>query len=253
VRETVAARISPFSRFGLLLCALVLMVSGTTAFAQTTAVTFGSPHRYLANSSDPGIGLSWVDPVFDDSSWNVGTYGVGYDTYNGAWNLLQTTTAPGISSIYTRTTFEIADITQITSLVLGADYDDGYIAWLNGIEVARSAGVPAVPTWDSSSASHESSNWITPVYELFDISLNGIPVLQNGTNVLAIGVWNTAPSSSDLVVVPELVLNPGLAVVRGPYLQLGTPDSIVLRWRTNMATSSRVVFGSQPGSLTRSV
>ena len=247
------SRISHLARLTLVFCALALHLSGTVAFAQTTVVTLGSTHRYIANSSDPGVGLSWVDPEFDDSSWTVGTYGVGYDINNAAWHLLQTNTPIGTSSIYTRTTFDVADITQITSLVLGVDYDDGYVAWLNGVEVARSTGLPALPTWDSASASHESSNWTSPVYELFDVSLDGIPLLQNGTNVLAIGVWNTGPGSSDLVVVPDLVLNPGLAVVRGPYLQLGTPDSIVVRWRTNMATPSRVVYGSQPGELNQSV
>jgi PKD repeat protein len=240
-------------RLGLLFCALVLHLSGTVAFAQTTVVTFGSTHRYIANSSDPGVGPSWVDPGFDDSSWTVGTYGVGYDVNNAAWNLLQTNTPTGASSIYTRTTFDVADIAQITSLVLGMDYDDGYVAWLNGVEIARSTGLPALPAWNSASASHESSNWTTPVYELFDVSLNGVPLLQNGTNVLAIGVWNTDPGSSDLVLVPNLVLNPGLAVVRGPYLQLGTPESIVVRWRTNMATPGRVVYGLQPGELNQSV
>lgn len=33
-------------------------------------------------------------------------------------------------------------------------------------------------------------------------------------------------------------------ILRGPYLQLGTPSSIIIRWRTDMATNSRVVFGT---------
>jgi len=248
-----ATRIRFAARLGLALCTLALLLSGTAASAQTTVVTFGSTHRYLSNSSDPGIGLSWVESGFDDSSWTIGHYGVGYDTANAAQHLLQTSISSGVNSIYTRVIFDVTDVAQINSLVLGVDYDDGYVAWLNGVEVARAVGVPAVPTWDSGAASHESSNWATPVYETTDISLNAIPVLQNGTNVLAIGVWNTDATSSDLVLVPELVLNPGTAVVRGPYLQLGTPDSIVVRWRTNMPTPSRVVFGSQPGNLTQTV
>src|SRR6059036_1497650 len=41
-------------------------------------------------------------------------------------------------------------------------------------------------------------------------------------------------------------------VTRGPYLQLGTPTSIVVRWRTDVATDSRVQYGAAPGSLTSS-
>lgn len=39
-------------------------------------------------------------------------------------------------------------------------------------------------------------------------------------------------------------------IVRGPYLQLGTPTSIVVRWRTNTPTSSRVAYGLSPQNLT---
>src|SRR5437867_1703721 len=39
-------------------------------------------------------------------------------------------------------------------------------------------------------------------------------------------------------------------VTRGPYLQMGTPNSIVVRWRTDTATDSRVRYGGSPASLT---
>jgi len=42
----------------------------------------------------------------------------------------------------------------------------------------------------------------------------------------------------------------GVTVTRGPYLQIGTPNSTVVRWRTNVATDSRVSFGTTQGSLT---
>lgn len=44
---------------------------------------------------------------------------------------------------------------------------------------------------------------------------------------------------------------PALAqtVTRGPYLQIGTPTSIVLRWRTSSATDARVRYGPAPGNL----
>ena len=42
-------------------------------------------------------------------------------------------------------------------------------------------------------------------------------------------------------------------VTRGPYLQLGTPTSIVVRWRTGAPTSSRVVYGPAPDDLALAV
>ncbi len=38
-------------------------------------------------------------------------------------------------------------------------------------------------------------------------------------------------------------------VVRGPYLQTGTPSSLVVRWRTDIATDSRVRYGTDPNNL----
>ncbi len=39
------------------------------------------------------------------------------------------------------------------------------------------------------------------------------------------------------------------ALIRGPYLQLGTPTSIVVRWRTDVAEDSRVRWGTIQGAL----
>ena len=39
-------------------------------------------------------------------------------------------------------------------------------------------------------------------------------------------------------------------VTRGPYLQMGTPNSVIIRWRTNIPTDSRVTYGPSLGNLT---
>lgn len=41
-------------------------------------------------------------------------------------------------------------------------------------------------------------------------------------------------------------------VVRGPYLQRGTPSDVIIKWRTDVATDSVVRYGLNPGSLTLS-
>jgi hypothetical protein len=40
-----------------------------------------------------------------------------------------------------------------------------------------------------------------------------------------------------------------VAVTRGPYLQRATPTGVTIRWRTNVATGSWVLYGPAPGSL----
>jgi hypothetical protein len=54
-----------------------------------------------------------------------------------------------------------------------------------------------------------------------------------------------------LVVIGALfTLAAAASVTRGPYLQIGTPNSTIVRWRTDVATDSRVSFGTTQGSLT---
>jgi hypothetical protein len=236
---------------------LLLLCAALPAAAQTVVVQYGSPMKYRASSADPGLGTGWTAEAFNDSGWVAGSYGVGYEAAPpGAVNLLQTTVPAGSYSVYSRALFNIPDASQVLTLSLGADYDDGYVAWINGVEVFRSAEMPAgAPAWNTSAALHESSNGATPAYApLQNISLAGIPALHNGANVLAIGVWNNAPASSDLVLVPRLSYTTAgtpPAVTRGPYLQTGTPSSVIIRWRTNLATDSRVRYGASPASLTQ--
>ncbi|MGB5715962.1 MAG: metallophosphoesterase [Gammaproteobacteria bacterium] len=233
-----------------LLLALLLWPLCNLAAPQVL-VEAGSANQYLANSSNPGIGLTWTTESFIDSGWNSGLYGIGYENGSGgASNLFQTTVPIGTHSVYTRTMFTIADITQVSVVSLGVDYDDGYVAWINGTEVFRSSQMPATgdPEWNTDPVSHESSNGTTPNYSpMQDISSAAIPVLHTGTNILAIAAYNRFSTSSDLVLVPQLSINGD--VTRGPYLQQGTPTSVIVRWHTAIATDSRVRYGNVPGNL----
>ena len=49
-----------------------------------------------------------------------------------------------------RTRFDIIDINVVNRVYLGADYDDGYAVWINGVEVFRSPEMPTMgnPDWD---------------------------------------------------------------------------------------------------------
>ncbi len=243
-------------QLALLIVAALSCLGVTDASAsEIVSVEAGTPMRYLANSAAPppdAIDDQWTSPVFDDATWTGGTFGVGYEIgLPGASGLLETPlTGPGIASIFTRANFEVADLSTVTSVFVGADYDDGFVVWLNGVEVYRSLEMLNRSTvWNSSVGDHESSNGTEPDYGfLVNISDAAIPAIQTGTNLLSVGVWNTGAGSSDLVVVPQLVLN--REPTRRPYLQQGGDSSIVVRWRTGGASVSRVLYGTEQGNLT---
>lgn len=157
------------------------------------------------------MGAGWATELFNASGWSSGSYGIGYETGSGdsASGLLQTTVLADSSSVYTRSSFTITDVSVISQVTLGVDYDDGYAAWINGVEVFRSAEMPSgEPKWNTKPGLHESSNGANPDYTpVRDITAAALPALHAGTNVLAIGVWNRLSStgtSSDLVLVPRL-------------------------------------------------
>ena len=245
----------PRRRLLALVAALAAFAPLAASAAEQVLVTFGSPMRRLANSANPGIGMTWTAASFNDASWLAGTYGVGYDTAGMAQNLLQTTVPATSVSVFSRATFSVSDVTAIQTLHLGCDYDDGYVAWLNGVEVFRSPEIPAGGlVWNTPSADHESSNGSTPAYAPYrDITSVGLPALHNGLNVLAIGVWNTGAGSSDLVLAPQLVANKQLALVRGPYLQAGSSTGVTVQFRTDIPSNTRVLYGFAPGALNFSI
>ena len=140
--------------------------------------------------------------------------------------------ATGTRSIYTRTSFELAKVSDVTDLFFGADYDDGLVVWINGVEVYRSPEIPdGVVTWDTDPTAHESSNDSTPDFgSLVDLSAPALPLLRAGTNVLAVGVYNhqpTAPPASDLVLVPQLSMNRKFGL---RYLDNQSDPAIGMSW-----------------------
>ncbi|MDH3626142.1 MAG: MopE-related protein [Acidobacteriota bacterium] len=182
-------------------------------------VQINSSMRYLANNSDPGIALAWVGEFFDDNPWSNGSYGVGYQVGppgTGADDLISTFVPEGTSSVYARSKFNIPDIAAVNSVSIGADYDDGYVMWINGVEVYRSPGIPAgPPLWDTDPLPHESSNAQLPDYGvLIDVTGTALAAMHSGINVIAVGVYNAVPTgggqfSTDLVVVPLVTLDFG--------------------------------------------
>jgi hypothetical protein len=162
-----------------------------------TFVDRGALFNYLIPTSEPPS--NWTDPDFQDSSWAQGTSGFGYDDGDDA-----TEVPTGTRSVYTRISFQVTDLEALTQLVLDMDYDDGFVAYINGNEVARAniTGVP--PAFDSGTfTDHEAKIYRGDVPERFSIA-NPQTVLQEGYNTLAIQVHNVSEWSSDMTLIPFL-------------------------------------------------
>lgn len=168
---------------------------------ETRYVAVGDTWRYFKGTQAPPA--AWADPGFDDASWLSGPTGIGYGDNDDATELTdmrQTATNPGYLSVYLRKEFQVASPADVDRLLLRVDFDDGFVAYLNGVEVARTNVAGAPPAYNVVAAGdHEAGTAVD-----FDLSSQR-GLLRAGANTLAIAVFNTAPDSSDLSLIPELL------------------------------------------------
>ncbi|MFT5123320.1 MAG: hypothetical protein ACI97B_001953 [Verrucomicrobiales bacterium] len=90
--------------------------------------------------SDNSFSNDWVQLGFDDSSWLGGIGGAGFGTaFASAIGLDLTANMQGVNpSAYLRIPFTLPNASSIDDLQLHIQYDDGFVAYLNGQEVAVS-------------------------------------------------------------------------------------------------------------------
>jgi len=144
----------------------------------------------------------WTLENWDDSNWQTGVTGVGYN-YPGLIGLDVYMMRYMNRTVYIRIPFEVDDPSVVDTLTLRMRYEDGMISYINGQEVARSnAPAPTAETWNSG-ASAIRSNEIA--VQAVDFSIPQFDLLHVGTNLLAVQGLNYQVGSSDLLIVPELL------------------------------------------------
>ncbi|HUM48118.1 MAG TPA: CotH kinase family protein, partial [Chitinophagales bacterium] len=146
------------------------------------------------------VSPSWNQPGYDISSWPAGKGGFGYGDGDDS-----TLIPEGTLSVYLIDTFSITDQDKIGAAILHMDYDDGFVAYLNGTEIARSGLSGNPPAWDELAADHEALMYQGQIPSAFQVDSQLLAgALFNGVNVLAIELHNTSPGSSDLTARPFL-------------------------------------------------
>jgi hypothetical protein len=128
----------------------------------------------------------WNSRDFNDSTWLSGKGGFGYDDHDDNTILFSDTEYV----VTMRKKFEISDTSAISQVELSADYDDGFIAYLNGHSVAQ-GGIkffednPLTNYWIWGDQEAYIRNGSPPESYYIPKSL-----LRNGTNILVIHVRN---------------------------------------------------------------
>lgn len=145
-------------------------------------------HYLVLNSN---ISNQWVTPEYNDSLWSLGRGGFGSGDFDDS------TSIAASPSIFIRHHFMIHDSSTIQQALLHIDYDDGFVAYLNGKEICRrNMGTIVHPNYAAfATTSHEALLKGNGIPEAFKLSPEN---LKNDTNLLCIQIHNVSHTSPDV-------------------------------------------------------
>ncbi|MGH7127896.1 MAG: PQQ-binding-like beta-propeller repeat protein, partial [Planctomycetaceae bacterium] len=195
--------------------------------------------RYLTGTDPSG---EWTAPDFDDSQWKQGDAGFGYGDDDDRTRLDM---QGKFERVYLRRSFDVQSPADETEIRLSVNYDDAFIAYLNGREVLR-VGVGRGRGAEARSIdSHEARD-----HETFTLK-DARKLLRPGRNVLAIEGHNVGLGSSDFTLDPYLLVRSGEAAPTVAETPMKTsPVSAALTPADHASASRRlVVFDRHTGEL----
>lgn len=224
----------------------ILSLRFAAAAQDVALVPFGSTWKYLDNGTDQGT--AWRTNAFSDVSWSSGPAELGYGDGDEATVVsFGANAANKFVTTYFRKAFTLASANAYSGYKLRIKRDDAFVVYVNGAEVMRQ-------NFNQGTIGHT-----TLAYQSIADSEEPKPLSEvlvpgqflAGTNVIAVEVHQSAVTSSDLSFDLELTgLDAAPALFRGPYLQAAAATSIVVKWKTDVPTDSRVRYGTAVGQLT---
>ena len=227
--------------------------SKATSFTKTL-VKEGDACRIIVPTSS--IGTAWRSVNYNDETWSDATTGIGYERSSGYENLIgaggdiEGETYDKNSTAYVRIPFSVDSTKGLSGLTFRMKYDDGFIAYINGKEIA-SGNKPSSPAWNSDASSDHPDSQATSFVDT-DLSAQASEILQAGNNLLAIHSMNGDTRSSDLLALPRLeaqfIIEADEGEEQAPpelgYFQVPTPNK---NNGSNSGLPSSEVIISQPG------
>ncbi len=195
----------------LLLFVLINLSMINRVYAQTVnhwemLVDAGDNWNYLLGYAAPEA--NWAEAGFDAGSWSLGPGGIGYGEGNEGTEILNDPS--GYTSLYLRNTFSIADKSKISWSLLYVDFDDGFVAYLNGHEIARAnmGAYGQKPAYDAYALNCDFEAQLpkggTPARFIINPD-SMVKYLIDGENILALEVHNCTNYSSDLASTTFLI------------------------------------------------
>ncbi|MBI1389206.1 MAG: hypothetical protein GC154_12235 [bacterium] len=149
--------------------------------------------RFFRGKTSPGS--NWTAADYDDSGWETGPGGFGYGDDDDRTVLDDMRNS--YSTVFIRKEFSVENADALATLKLHINYDDGFAAYINGIEAARS-DINGTPDYRTQATRNREADG----YQDYDVNPS---LLHDGRNVIAIIGANVDLSSSDLSLAPNLI------------------------------------------------
>src|SRR5262249_12736854 len=132
MRSTPCHRAQPvFYWLAVLVFFLIFAGHAATLFPTNTSWKY---FKGLSEGSLPDV-TAWRAVEFDDTLWPMGPAPFSYGESLGGTSVNDMPN--NYTALFLRRRFVVTNIYEFGALTLSAKCDDGYIAWLNGVEVAR--------------------------------------------------------------------------------------------------------------------
>jgi autotransporter-associated beta strand protein len=202
----------------------MLSILALSVMAQTTVAVVGGVviNEFVAAGSDrllqrdaggyPELGITtpWMMPEYDDLRWESGAGPFGFGTFSGVTLGVNTSAdmQGQVPTLYLRKEFEVSAAQSIMAvqLQLSIRYNDGFIAFLNGVEVARrNMGHADMFAYNDQLAFNADTVDLTEIIDIGTCS----DLLVEGTNVLCIQGHNKALTggyASSFLVMADMTI-----------------------------------------------
>ncbi|MBN1672531.1 MAG: fibronectin type III domain-containing protein, partial [Kiritimatiellae bacterium] len=158
----------------------------------------GAVWRYRLGTAAPSQPAgAWHQTNFDDSTWATGPAPFGYGPLEYGTDL-ESAMKGACTCVFLRRALQLESPAQVTCLSITVEFDDGFVLWLNGQELAR-ANVGAA-AYEPVAFDAVSSGYVAGSAEQRTVTLTGgaLPAL-GAANVLALQLVNAAAGSGDLM------------------------------------------------------
>jgi hypothetical protein len=180
------------------------------------------PLRLVFYERGGGSGLELFAAPGDRATWDATNFRLVGDTANGGLAVRSVPVAGGggggslrqfigtdldaqmrnrNASAYLRVPFNVTSPSSLESLTLRLRYNDGFVAYLNGVEIAR-RNAPTTPQWNSAATAARPAH-LSLVFEDINIS-DRLGLVVAGANTLAIHGLNASAADGNFLIQAQL-------------------------------------------------